>query len=233
MSTMVAAAIRKRAQRVLEKLQPWLPPDYGWAFFLSGSAIASPNPAPRDIDIFTQTASPRLILRAPIVAETANATTYGTEPWPAQVCNFHAVTLKHLLAQFDFTHTQAGVSVRTYQFEKFQIESVHYTPEYVEDRACGTTRYIRSPNPLTSILRVGKYYQRGEITRDAYVRGTLAAMAALVQQGFTDREDFRKQLLGLSQDWELFESDEELQDLFTLLRRDCDVKSTIESQVDG
>lgn len=156
----LTAIIKKRAKNVLQYLQPRLPQDYGWAFFISGSSITSSKPNPRDIDIFTQLAAPRLILRAPTASETLNATTYELYPIPVQVCNFHADSLPELLAQFDFTHVQAGVTVRWDLLNSWRIESVQYTPAYAEAIAHGATRYINSPSPLGSLLRVAKYYQR-------------------------------------------------------------------------
>ena len=217
MTTVVANELYKRGRARLEIIAPHLPVCYTGTFFIAGGAIASPNPHTEDIDIFPHRGSEKPELTATREHVSANAVTYRTPPTLTQVSSLWAGNLQELLAGFDLTHCQAGVEVAVSR-GKPTVSDVYFTEEYVLARATGTTQYNSAPGPLRTLLRLPKYYYRGEITRESYARAMVAALTELLEHPPYDRDDFWRQLVGMSESWELFSGDPELDLLYAALQ---------------
>ena len=72
-----------------------------------------------------------------------------------------------------------------------------------------------SKYPLSSMLRAGKYYKRGLMTRNQYMHCVVRALAATIKRGFIDIPDFKDQLDAI--DLQLVEED--ALELYELLQR--------------
>lgn len=74
---------------------------------------------------------------------------------PIQLCKLWKHPLKVLVDSFDFAHIQLGV-----RFARFKISELYYSSAWVVANALGTTRYLHSEYPISSLLRLVKYARR-------------------------------------------------------------------------
>ena len=104
--------------------------------------------------------------------------TYKTSPFPIQIID-HPVfedisTLQYLFEKFDFTHLQVGAHL-LFDGDEIKIEEVDYTNAFVEAKVTNSTQYISdSPFPLSSLLRIGKYRDRGLFPKPHYYNAEVA-----------------------------------------------------------
>jgi len=223
MDATIEEHLARRAGFVLRELGPvfdGLPNDR--EFFIAGGAIAGHI---SDIDIFPvgdDDLSQWMTLDAakyPIISRTKNATTYRCEPWPVQLCHYAHPTLRGLVDSFDYAHIQAGARCNI----ACALE-VYWTEAFVDSRALSLSWFTGSEYPLSSLIRAGKYYKRGEMPRGSYLRAVLDCAGAVAKRGFKDYADFKDQLdavdLGLVPE-ELGDVERAgLIELFESLRRD-------------
>ena len=163
-------------------------------YYIAGGAIAGHI---NDVDVFpVKPGLPALEERFaidtkqyPIVSKTANATTYATKPWPTQLCHYQHDTLQALVDSFDFAHIQAGV-----QCSGTGVVCAYHTDAFVEAKATMLSWFTGSAYPLSSLVRAGKYYKRGDMARGSYLRAVLDCVGAVAERGFKDYDDFKDQL---------------------------------------
>ena len=194
--------IRERAQYILSKI------DIPGSFYMAGGCF---NDQIRDIDIFGYNGQG---LSHKVIVQTKNATTYATQPWPTQICNYTKPTLNELLESFDFAHVQVGVEVR-----HKVIVAIGWTQAFEDARLTQQTWYTGSAYPLASLFRHDKYKNRGLIKN---IKPRLAILTDIIRRGFEDYEDFKDQLdavdLGLlPEDYK--DAQDELLALFEVLKK--------------
>jgi hypothetical protein len=216
----VEQAIQRRAWFIGKSLlHHWPKPTVLQCFVAGGSLTGVIN----DIDLFP---SGELAIPDPanakLLSHTKNASTFECRPWLVQVCAHRKPSLEALVRSFDYTHIQAGARL-TIENDLAFVGEVFFTDEYVAARATETTWFCGSEFPLSSLIRVGKYYKRSAMPRGAFIRAVIDALAATVKRGFKDYEDFKDQLdavdLGLLKD-EMDEVEKaKLLELFELLKR--------------
>ena len=217
----VHKTLSNRVKFVSEKITGLLKQeDYGTIYLAGGALTGSIS----DVDLFPTSKKPLDFLRtrAPILSETRNATTLEWEPWPVQLCYYAHDSLEKLVESFDYAHVQAGAELICFE-NKFLINSIYFTPNFLKAHASDTTWFCGTEFPLSSVVRAGKYYKKGVMSRGVYIRSVIAALNAMIRRGFLDYEDFKNQLdavdLGLlPEDFKEIEYSP-LRELFEILKK--------------
>jgi len=163
-------------------------------FYIAGGCLASRSIC--DIDIFpignTKVAYPK---KAELIVRTKNASTFKTDMWPIQICNYRHETLKELVDSFDYAHIQIGAMVSLDTNGWHCIEEVYFTDDFIKAKVTDTTWFCGSKYPLSSLVRAAKYKEKKVFPRTgAYVAAVLGVMVAVIKRGFSDYEDFKDQL---------------------------------------
>lgn len=210
--------LEKRAVWILNKILPNLNVD-GWRgkIWMAGGCMLPGEP--NDVDLFQTPWNAHPEVAARMVQETKNATTYAADPWPIQICRYTEESLRKLIEAFDFSFNQVGAAV-SIEFGCIGPVRVEFTDTFVFSMASGRVDFMGSEYPLSSLLRVQKYFKSGRMSRRDSIKCTAQILAAVVRRGFSDREDFKDQLDAV--DLGLVESDVEdalpgLEDLYQLL----------------
>jgi len=154
-----------------------------------------------------------------VLSFTPNAITIKFADQVVQLCKYKHSTLGHLIESFDFTHIQVGARVTN-----GQVVETYFTDDFILAKALENSKYVGSEYPLSSLVRLLKYYKRGAISRPAGIGAIFGIVKDIVVRGFRDYEDFKDQIdavdLGLLPD-ELEKLDgNKLFELFEALRRD-------------
>ncbi len=174
-----------------------------------------------DVDIFhsTKDGLDGFADSVEVITKTKNAITYKNDPWPVQVCSYRKPTLNEMVESFDYAHIQVGVSVN-----QGIVNDVFFTDAFVSSNAVNSTWFTGSDYPLSSLIRIGKYFKRGEMSRGSYMREVIAIVEAVIRRGFKDYDDFREQLDAVYLEIvpEKLEADsaQSIMGLFDVLRRD-------------
>lgn len=190
-------------------------------FFIAGSCISSSTV--NDIDVFPVGEKEFPISFKDILSNTPSAVTVKSPTVgnpPIQFCKFRKPNLDSLLLSFDFSHVQAGAHIR-----EGDVVSASHTDAYISYRLSSVVTYTRSEYPLSSLFRLVKYYKRGDIGRESSGL-IISIMSAIVRRGFSNYEDFKRQLdavdLGLiPEEIENLER-EDLLSFFEALRKGAD-----------
>lgn len=103
-----------------------------------------------------------------------------------QLCKYNYPTMKQLVESFDFAHVQIAYDVFS--------QEVVYTEQAKESFISHTTTFTGSEYPLSSLIRLSKYYERGFIAGRGLIGEVLLIFKAVVERGFKDYEDFKDQL---------------------------------------
>src|SRR5690606_26548811 len=131
-----------------EKLLP-----KGFKFWVCGSALY--DNSSRDVDLFTPSRWPDDVgASEKIVFQTRNATTIKVGDTLYQFCNYSKDDLPSLLESFDYAHTQIGCDVEVGD-KHFRVYDVYWTREYETSLVAGTSWFLGSEYPLSSLLRAG------------------------------------------------------------------------------
>lgn len=158
-----------------------------------------------------------------VVSDTANATTVKLDDFTFQFCNYNKPTLADLLKSFDYAHCQIGCEA-VFENGGVVVSGVEWTDAYALSRAVGTTWFVGSEYPLSSLIRSAKYRQSGLMSSGAHVVAIIDTLVATIRRGFKDYDDFKAQLdaidLGLVPDDLAKVERAALTDLFQLLRKD-------------
>lgn len=118
--------------------------------------------------------------------ETPNCVTINTNYVKVQLCKYNYPTMKQLVESFDFAHVQIAYDVFT--------QDVTYTEQAKEAFISRTTTFTGSEYPLSSLIRLNKYYERGRIKGRGLIGEALLIFKAILERGFKDYEDFKDQL---------------------------------------
>jgi hypothetical protein len=187
-------AIKNRASRMAERLLPLCDemPD-GHKFMIGGGCLSADTI--RDIDIF------RLTGRAvwlpsdkwQLLSNTKNARTIRVGSQVVQLCTYKQPTVEALADSFDYAHIQATAAIKK-ESSGFSVCAWHCTDAFIVAQATGTTWFVGSEYPLSSLLRAAKYYNYGQLNKGAAMRAMLDALAATVKRGFYGYVDFKDQL---------------------------------------
>lgn len=118
--------------------------------------------------------------------ETTNCVTINTNDVKVQLCKYIYPTMEQLVESFDFAHVQVAYDVFT--------QEVVYTEQAKESFISRTTTFTGSEYPLSSLIRLNKYYERGRIKGRGLIGEALLIFKAILERGFKDYEDFKDQL---------------------------------------
>lgn len=180
--------IETKALRLVSDVAEVLPEQ----FYLAGGCFGK---VARDLDIFpcSDEFSMQKNDSMKLVCETKNARTYKYKGVVIQACNYRHDSLKKLLESFDFAHVQigAGVSVKD---KRATVFSTRCTKNYISAKAIGDSWYTGSDYPLSSLVRLGKYHSRGEVSKGKMIQSSIGILADIVERGFRGYDDFKDQL---------------------------------------
>lgn len=123
-----------------------------------------------------------------------------------QFCRYWKDTLEELVDSFDFAHIQAGVEFMR-ETLGFTLKKVYLSENKKIAGAIGESFFVGSEYPLSSLLRVEKYQERGVISKNNSKREMLKILIAVIERGFIDYEDFKRQLDAIDLQY-MVESDE-------------------------
>lgn len=141
-----------------------------------------------------------------VVCKTRNAMTCNIGGKIVQFCNYKKNSLEHLVLSFDFAHIQIGAKVviewRPGDFEddpggydRSYVDEVYYTDDWLNAHALETTWYTGSEYPLSSLMRMQKYAQRGCYSSKHECKvDALRILSGIVRRGYDDYQDFKDQL---------------------------------------
>ena len=118
--------------------------------------------------------------------ETTNCVTINTNYVKIQLCKYNYSTMARLVESFDFAHVQVAYDVFS--------QEVIYTEQAKEAFISRTTTFTGSEYPLSSLIRLNKYYKRGYISGRGLIGEVLLIFKAILERGFEDYEDFKDQL---------------------------------------
>lgn len=176
------------------------------SYWIAGSSC---NPeAPNDYDIypsketsfdFQTIADMAVKLKCKGVRETRNALTVIINDTPVQFCNYSKTSLKELVDSFDFAHVQIGMEAEIeweedVSYTDTRLTNVYTSDEYIKSCILSDTWYTGSEYPLSSMLRLVKYAQRGFFRGKSYIVSQLRILADVVSRGFSSYEDFKDQM---------------------------------------
>lgn len=125
-----------------------------------------------------------------VLNRSPNAVTVKQGNTTYQFCSY-IKPFRSLICSFDFAHVQVGAVV---DLAEGKVCDVFFTDLYVEYLLTGKTSFTGSEFPLSSMLRAGKYRKYGILSSSAYKISVLAALADVVERGFKDYDDFKKQM---------------------------------------
>lgn len=156
----------------------------------AGSAMI-PNHPINDIDIFFYSSKDYnnavdTLKQTYKYFETLNCVTIKANYIKVQLCKYNYPTMKQLVKSFDFAHVQIAYDVFS--------QDVTYTEQAKETFISHTTTFTGSAYPLSSLIRLNKYYERGRIKDRGLIGEVLLIFKAILERGFVDYEDFKDQL---------------------------------------
>lgn len=144
-----------------------------------------------------------------VVCETKNALTCNISGKIVQFCRYKKKDLVELIESFDFAHIQIGCKVHIDWrpgdfeddpggYERSVIKEVAYTPNWEQAHLLETTWYTGSEYPLSSLIRVMKYFQRGAYAnKHEYKTDVLLILNNIISRGYKDYADYKDQLAAI------------------------------------
>ena len=156
----------------------------------AGSAMI-PEHDVNDIDVFFYSSKDYknavdIITKTYEYFETTNCVTLEANSVKVQLCKYNYPTMARLVESFDFAHVQIAYDIYT--------QEVTYTEQAKEAFISHTTTFTGSEYPLSSLIRLNKYYERGRIQGRGLIGEVLLIFKAILERGFKDYEDFKDQL---------------------------------------
>lgn len=156
----------------------------------AGSAMI-PNHSINDIDVFFYGCidyknAVDVLKQVYKYFETPNCVTIEANGVKIQLCKYIYPTMARLVESFDFAHVQIAYDIFT--------QDVTYTEQAKEAFISRTTTFTGSEYPLSSLIRLNKYYERGYITGRGLIGEVLLIFKAILERGFEDYDDFKDQL---------------------------------------
>ena len=142
-----------------------------------------------------------------VLFESRNALTVCVDGKHIQFCDYvvrspsvpDKPSLVELVRSFDYTHVQVGVSFAPMDDGKGSIRTpeadlIYYTDDYLETLITKQTKYSGTEFPLGALIRLRKYDKRGLLPLSRYRQTVLDILADIINRGFVDYDDFKKQL---------------------------------------
>lgn len=126
-----------------------------------------------------------------ILSSTPNAVTIKEDGVIIQLCSYYWPSLIELVDSFDFAHIQIGANIN---IRNLSITDIYYSDNWVEAHQMQSTWFTHSAYPLSSLIRINKYIQRGEFAGKSYIPSILNILTSIVSRGFEDYTDFKNQL---------------------------------------
>lgn len=182
-------------------------------YFVAGNSCNAA--APHDFDIYPWKSSFDFYdiksriksVNGYVICETRNALTVNISGQVIQFCNYRKDDLISLIESFDFAHIQIGVAVKIewrptdieFHFPggygSSNIDYVEYTDNWIRAQLLNTTWYTGSDYPLSSLLRVMKYFKYGcYASKHEYKKDVLNILNDIVSRGYEDYQDYKDQL---------------------------------------
>jgi len=208
---------RPRAEHLIKRVDPLMKKFGIRNYIIAGSSLIDFKA--RDIDVFPIEGEPEPGNDPLPIYTTTNAKTYRFKGEIIQICNYRARSVEELIERFDFTGIQIGVEIC-----RDGTRRLDFTPEFVMARLLNDSIYTSTTDyPLSSLMRMNKYYNRGQMSAVTYRRNIVLCLTHLIKRGFLNRDDFKNQLDAV--DVAIFADDvfipkKELDKLFELLRKD-------------
>jgi len=126
-----------------------------------------------------------------ILSSTPNAVTIKEDGVIVQLCSYYWPSLISLVDSFDFAHIQIGAKIN---IRNLSVTDIYYSDNWVEAHQMQSTWFTHSAYPLSSLIRINKYIQRGEFAGKSYIPSILNILTSIVSRGFEDYTDFKNQL---------------------------------------
>lgn len=176
------------------------------SFYLAGGALMKEKPNDYDLypagiqfDIEEIKRAVANRSRMKVLCETGNALTVLIDDQTVQFCSFFKNSLEELCDAFDFAHCQAGALFvpgegDDGQISHYLVDRVYASVNWIRAKLQESTFYTGSEFPLGALLRVFKYANRGLFTGKSYYDSVFTCLEELMDRGFRNRDDFRKQL---------------------------------------
>lgn len=188
----------------------------------AGSAMI-PKHEINDIDVFFYNSrdyekAVDAISQAYRTFESPNCVTISA-PVKVQLCKYNYPTMAQLVESFDFAHVQIAYDIFS--------QEVVYTEQAKAAFISHTTTFTGSAYPLSSLIRLSKYYDRGMIKGRGLIGEVLLIFKAILERGFTDYEDFKDQLQAV--DLNFFDTDGGKNDLAFSLYQVCAEKGLVDN----
>lgn len=206
----VKLQIQERIQRRVNKFANELGKILGkdFEFIVAGNSLN--KDIPNDFDLYAngkyefEFEKLRLELKDNIISSTKNALTAKFGDTTVQFCSYKKNSLKELVDSFDFAHIQLGalyVIDRSNTFEEKHIALVKdlYVSENWEKAKLLETTFYTEPKledsyPLSSLIRVFKYQERGTFGDRTYTLAVLKILNQILKRGYKTYDDFKDQL---------------------------------------
>jgi hypothetical protein len=141
-----------------------------------------------------------------------------------QLCSYYHPSLKELVNSFDFSHIQIGAEMAFIgkgEDLSLVVEHLYYTDAFTDAHSLEQTWYVGSEYPMSSLIRLFKYKERGVLPSRLYIGQAVIILADIVKRGFRDYNDFKDQLdavdLGLLNDTDIGEDQAEFKNSLSIL----------------
>lgn len=178
-------------------------------FYVAGSCLNAEAPHGIDVYLTTQVNLQSLLTDEikkayPVISSTRNAITFDVKGKIVQICAYTKNSLKELVDSFDYAHCQVGVKYEIACYDENCGESGGYRTPDVEEVYCGEdwktakmiqcTYFTGSEYPLSSMIRMIKYANRGMFNGRSYIIDILKIMTGILERGYKNYDDFKDQL---------------------------------------
>ena len=167
-----------------------------------------------------------------IVSSTKNALTVKHKNRIIQFCNYHFDSLEEMVESFDFAHIKIGAKIFCFNGQPF-VKDMYMSSDYIESQVVGRTWFVGSSYPLSSLMRLFKYYKNEDgVFRQQFIYESIKILNQIISRGVSNYESLNgvgswkyavdAVDLGLvPEDFkELTKNNDVLSELFSLLKRE-------------
>ena len=206
--------IEHRLKSLFSSIATCLSHEYAYnSYYVAGNSCNAATP--NDFDLypkcdkfnFKDIKSKLQSVNGYVVCETRNAMTCNIGSKIVQFCNYSKPTLKCLVESFDFAHIQIGAKIAIernpsngddvggYDSSYSYVDEVYFTDEWLNSHALETTWFTGSEYPLSSLVRLQKYAERGcYSSKHESTADILKILNAIISRGYNDYDDYKDQL---------------------------------------
>lgn len=138
-----------------------------------------------------------------IICETKNSMTIKLDDSIIQFCKYTKNSVMDLIKSFDFAHCQVAAEFHCFDLSddydyledlKVSVSKVYYTMDWVKAKVNESTFYTGSEYPLSSLIRLVKYAQRGMFSGGSYKYEMLKIFRDIINRGYKNYDDYKDQL---------------------------------------